>query len=185
MQSDARYTVPRPYLLDRERALLAIEWIDGVMMTASIASWRSGAVHAHGLMGQAGTWLRHFHRAHPLGNGSLDVAEKLRHLSEYDGSALAQESVFAQGVAELRRSAAAAASINLERSWIHGDFKTDNLIVSGQRIVGIDVQSRYENTVAYDLAPFINHLELTFCQPTVWRLAPACTRFNHGFCRCL
>jgi hypothetical protein len=181
MQSDGRYTVPRPYLLDRERALLAIEWIDGVTMTASIASWRCGASVAHGLIAQAGNWLRHFHRAHPLSDGSLDVAEKLRHLSEYEGCALAQERVFAQGLAELRRSAAAAASINLKRSWIHGDFKTDNLIVSGRRIVGIDVQIRHENTVVYDLAPFINHLELAFCHPTVWRLARARTRLITAF----
>ena len=181
MQSDARYTVPRPYLLDRERALLAIEWIDGATMTASIAAWRCGAGGAHKLVVQAGNWLRHFHRAHPLDNGSLDVAEKLRYLSEYDGCALAQERVFAQGIAELRRSAAAAGSISLERSWIHGDFKTDNLIVSGQRIVGIDVQIQHENTVVYDLAPFINHLELAFCHPALWRLAPARMRLIAAF----
>jgi hypothetical protein len=47
-----------------------------------------------------------------------------------------------------RRSAAAAASIDLKRSWLHGDFKTDNLIVSGQRIVGIDLQIKHENAVS-------------------------------------
>jgi len=44
-----------------------------------------------------------------LHDDSLDVENKLRNLSGYDGSALARERVFSQGLAELRRSAAAAA----------------------------------------------------------------------------
>ena len=181
MQSDPRYAVPRPYLLDSERALIAIEWIDGATVTTSISGWRSDAEAAHRFMAEAGNWLRHFHRAHPLDDGFLDVAEKLSYLTRYDTSALVGESVFAQGIAELKRTAAAAASISLSRSWVHGDFKTDNLIVSGQRIVGIDVQIRHENTVVYDLAPFINHLELALYHPGGWRLAPARARLITAF----
>jgi tRNA A-37 threonylcarbamoyl transferase component Bud32 len=183
MQADPRYTVPRPYLLDRERALLAIEWIGGAPMTASMASWRCGADNAHDLMVQAGNWLRHFHQAHRLPDGPLDVEDKLRSASEYDDCALARDQVFAQGLADLRRSAAAAASVNLERSWIHGDFKTDNLIISGQRIVGIDVQIRHENTVVYDVAPFLNDLELSFCHPMAWRPASVRARLIAAFVR--
>ena len=181
MEADGHYTVPRAYFMERERALLAIEWIGGVTMTAAIASWRSRAFDAHGLMVQAGTWLRHFHRAHPLHSGFLDIEDRLRNLSEYDGCPLARMRVFGEGVAELRRSAVAAASVKLERSWIHGDFKMDNLIVSGERIVGIDVQIRYENTVVYDLAPFINHFELAFYHPSLWRLGPGRAQLAAAF----
>ena len=181
MQSDPRYAVPRPYLLDSERALIAIEWIDGKTVTALISGWRSAAGATHRLMADAGNWLRHFHRAHPLDDGFLDVEEKLGYLSTYDTSELVRDGVFAQGIAELKRTAAAAASISLRRSWVHGDFKTDNLIVSGQRIVGIDVQIRHENTVVYDLAPFINDLELAMYHPAGWRLAPSRARLITAF----
>ena len=181
MQASGRYAVPRPYLLDRERALIAIEWIAGKTITASIASWGCGANTAQGLLVDAGNWLRHFHRAGPLHDDRLDVENRLRNLSDYDKSALARERVFSLGLAELRRSAAAAASIDLKRSWLHGDFKTDNLIISGQRIVGIDLQIKHENAVVYDLAPFINHLDLAFYSPAFWRLSPARERLITAF----
>lgn len=181
MQADEHYTVPRAYLLDRDHGLLAIEWIGGITMTAALCSWRCSGVDAHGLMVKAGNWLRRFHRAHPLDDGALDIPDRLRNMFEYDGFALAHVRVFAEAMAELRRSAAAAASVNLERSWIHGDFKTDNLIISAQRIVGIDMQIRNENAVVYDMAPFLNHLELALYHPRTWRLAPVRRRLIAAF----
>jgi hypothetical protein len=181
MRQNTSYSVPHPYRFDRERALLAVEWIPGETMTASIGSWKCDATGARLLLARAGQWLRLFHLAHPLPDGRLDVEEKLRNLSAYDGCALARESVFARGLAGLRHSAPAAAAIDVERSWVHGDFKTDNLIVNGERIVGIDVQIRHENTVVYDIAPFMNHLELLFYHPAVWRLAPARARLVAAF----
>ena len=60
----------------------------------------------------------------------------------------------------------------LEQSWLHGDFKTDNLLTCSNGIVGIDVHARYENAVIYDLAAFANHLELTLHHPLALRLLP-------------
>ena len=39
-------------------------------------------------------------------------------------------------------------------------MKTDNLLIDGSRVVGLDAQLSHENTVAYDMAPSFNHLRL-------------------------
>lgn len=181
MRNGVCHGVPRTYLLERDCALFAVEWIDGQTMTESVHSWRCSAGAARSLLARAGDWLRHFHGANRLGEGTLDIEEKLRYLCEYDDCALIRHVVFAEGVAELRRSARDAALVRLERSWIHGDFKTDNLIVSGERIVGIDVDIRHENAVVYDLAPFINHIDLELYHPALLRLAWDRTRFISAF----
>jgi hypothetical protein len=71
-------------------------------------------------------------------------------------------------VACLRDSAHGAGAVLLKRSWIHGDFTADNLMVAGPRTIGIDVDVRFENTVIHDLAPFLNHLELRAFHPGGW-----------------
>jgi hypothetical protein len=45
-------------------------------------------------------------------------------------------------------------------SWVHGDMKSDNVLVDGDKAFGLDLHLIHENTVAYDLAPFLNHLGL-------------------------
>jgi len=69
----------------------------------------------------------------------------------------------AAGVLVDRASDAAAQS--MPASWLHGDMKTDNLLVDGDDMTGLDVQMDIENTVAYDLAPFLNHLCLLRWSP--------------------
>jgi hypothetical protein len=44
-------------------------------------------------------------------------------------------------------------------------MKSDNLLVHDGRATGIDVQLVDENTVVYDLAPFLNHLGLLGWSP--------------------
>lgn len=171
MGDEAEFSVPRPYLVRADVGLLATEWVAGESMTALVFSWHCASTQARQLLARAGRWLRCFHGCHALAAGRLEVDEKLAFLAEMQTTQAVQDPVFFHALARLRESAEAAAAITLERSWIHGDFKTDNLIVSGPRTVGVDIHLRHENVVIYDLAPFLNHLELALCHPKGWRLA--------------
>jgi tRNA A-37 threonylcarbamoyl transferase component Bud32 len=177
MGNGTPFSVPRPYAVRSELGLLATEWIEGKTMSELLFSWRCPAAQAEELMRRAGRWVRHFHDCHALAPGPLDVGRALPFIAEMETSAV-PDPVFIRAVKWLRESAETAASVNLDRSWIHGDFKTDNLIVSGSRTVGIDIHLRHEGVTIYDLAPFLNELELRLLQPTGWRIAGALARLR-------
>ncbi len=170
MGIDTEFSAPRPYLVQADDGLLAMEWVSGVSMTDLVFSWRCSLARARQLVARGGRWLKRFHASHALAPGRLDIEDKLAFVAEMESSGAISDRVFIRALRQLRESAKAAAAVTLSRSWIHGDFKTDNLIVSGARTMGIDIQLRHEGPVIYDLAPFLNHLELRLCHPGGWRL---------------
>ena len=170
MNVDSDFSVPQPYLLDAARGLLAVQWIAGKSMTDIVFSWRCNAARAQDLMARAGHWLKIFHTAHVLPDGQLDIDEKLASANRMERDRAVPDSVFFRAVSLLREAAGAAAAAPLARSWLHGDFKSDNLMISGLRTVGIDIHLRHENVVIYDLAPFLNYIDLRLCHPSGWRL---------------
>jgi len=181
MPADPKLRVPRPYLVDRPEGTLVLEWVGGAPMTELLLSLRTSPAAGLALMTCAGRWLRRFASAHPLPRGHLDVDEKLSALVELERSGLGASRGVAGAIATLRRHAGLAAALELERSWLHGDFKTDNLLVDGDSLVAIDVHARHENVAAYDVAAFLNHLDLTLCHPRAWRWRPWRRRLAREF----
>jgi hypothetical protein len=180
MGDGGEHSVPRPCLLLAEQALLATEWVAGQSMTALVFSWRCSSTKAATLVARAARWLRHFHACHRLDPGPLDAGEKLAFLSQLQG-AMPGNARFARAVEALRASAARASNTPLERSWVHGDFTADNVMVAGARTVGVDIDVRHENTVIHDLAPFLNYLELRVFHPDGWRHAFSVERLSRTF----
>jgi hypothetical protein len=166
-----QFTVPRPYLVRADAGLLATEWIAGDSMNALLLSWRCSRAVAQRLLARAGRWLRCFHDAHALVPARVDLEDKLTFVAEMRDAHAVHDPVFFAALRRLCESAEAAAEVSVARSWIHGDFKADNLLVSGPRTVGMDIHLRHESPVIYDLAPFLNHLELGLCHPRGWRFA--------------
>jgi hypothetical protein len=150
-------------------------------MTDLLFSWGCTAARAQQLIGQAGQWLKVFHSAHVLPRGYLDVDEKLALTRHIERDRSVRDRVFRRAVTVLRRSAGAAAAMPLARSWLHGDFKSDNLMISGSRTVGIDLHLRHENAVVYDLAPFLNYIDLRLCHPSGWKLLHSRERLHATF----
>jgi len=181
MGDDAQLSVPRPCLLLAERGLLATEWIAGRTIANVIFSWRCGADRATSLVARAAHWLKSFHAAHGLSAGRLDVDEKLRFLARMETERPIDDPLFRAAIARLRGSAAAACVATLDRSWVHGDFTCDNVMVADGRTLGIDVEVRYENTTVHDLAPFLNHLELRSLHPSGWRRVSALRQLRETF----
>ncbi len=181
MRDGAEFSVPRPFLLRADVGLLAMQWIPGQSMTRLLFNWRCGPADARRMMARAGHWLRHFHDGHEMAPGRFKTASKLRFVSERDRVGSVKDPVFSRALAQLRESARAAAAVKLSRSWIHGDFKTDNLIVAGSRTVGVDFDLRQEEPVIFDLATFLIHLELMLLTPLGWPLARFGARLRETF----
>lgn len=163
MGAQADLSVPRPYVLVAEAGLLGTEWVAGQSMTSALFSLRCSSMTARELVARAARWLRRFHDCHALAPGMLDAQEKLAYLATLDN--LPGE----RFRSILERSAAKAQAIVLARSWVHGDYTADNLLVAAGRTLAVDIEARHENTVVHDLAPFLNYLELRAFHPGGWR----------------
>ena len=181
MGDGSEFSVPRPYLVRGDIGLLAAEWIPGTSMTDLIFSWRCGFGRARDLVVRAARWLSHFHACHALAPGVLQLDKKLAFIAQMETSRAVSDPAFLEALLRLRKSAPFAAAVPLSRTWIHGDFKTDNLMVSGSRTVGIDIHLQHEAPMVFDLATFLNELELRLCYPSGWRLLACRLRLRQAF----
>ena len=170
-------------MLCESRAELVTEWVDGDSMTGAIARHPLSFENAEHLCMLAGKWLAAFHGAHVLASGPLDIHGKLGQVDEMLRDTPVRSVNFDQAVEFLTMSAIDAARASLPRSWIHGDFKLDNMLVATDRVVGIDVQAAFENVVVHDLASFLNHLSLLLLGPRFLRLRLAQAHLLDTFCR--
>lgn len=148
---------PQPLTIRRELGTYAMSWIPGTPATRVILE-RGAAASAARIGTAAGRWLGEFHALHPLPPRRNDFETKLGFVVEFADAA--RDRLMARARETLVATAAAAADTKLPASWIHGDMKSDNLLVDGGAVAGLDVQMADENTVVYDLAPFVNHLGL-------------------------
>jgi tRNA A-37 threonylcarbamoyl transferase component Bud32 len=172
MSGNGDFSVPEPYFLDEEHGVLGMEWIEGVEMTTAVFTERRSIASAEKLIFRAGQWLRQFHSAGPAAQRSLDTEYRLAQLeSDHGMPTLEKDPVFSRAVTCAREMAPVAGAVRLDSSWIHGDFKTDNLIVSDERTIGLDINARHENTMFHDIAPFLNHLDLKLLSPRAWHFA--------------
>jgi serine/threonine protein kinase len=171
MPANARFRVPRPYLAVPNDGLVVVEWISGRSMTEMFLSRDLTLAQARALMRRAAQWLRCFSDSGMAPAQSLDIAEKLDAIPSME-ALLGRHRSAQEAFAALRLHAERAGALALTTSWLHGDFKTDNLLVDADDTVGIDLHVRHQNAVTHDLAAFLNHWELTICHPRAWRWRP-------------
>ena len=174
------FSVPQPYLIRSELGLLAMEWVRGANVAKRAFSWLSSISNSEKCVARSAAWLRAFHASGRLPPSHLDVHVRLPVLEEMTRRALPNDAYHA-ALAQLRRSADAAAAIALPRAWIHGDFTADNVILSGAQTIGIDMHLEHENAVVYDLASFLNNLALSLYEPRGWRLGRSHERLRDTF----
>jgi len=173
LATDPCYRVPRPFSILAEHGFVVTEWIDGWPLTRHCLDWRCPPREVCDLIRRAGTWLRRFHDCRVLSDAPIEVDRILSGLEETFKEAVPSfttDLVACAGVNLLAETAESISDIPLARSWLHGDFKADNLLISGQRLVGIDIHLAFENVVVNDLAQFLNHFELLIFHPRGWRL---------------
>lgn len=152
----ARQLAPQPMRLLEQFAVYAMTWQAGVPLTQVLMS-RGTSAQACGRA--AGKWLGEFHALRKLPERQCDfrsglvVAERLRNPVRGDR-------LMDQAARLLAHTVSRAESISMPSSWIHGDFKSDNLLWADGQTIALDILLRYENAVIYDLVPFLVHIDL-------------------------
>lgn len=115
----------------------------------------------------AGAMLRSLHDGCPDGYQvrALDIKPKLAYLEEIYGHILHRNSKTRRAFTHLRASADAVALLPLRVSWAHGDFKPENVLYDGRRIILLDTKLDVRGAVVYDLASFLDHVRIAACSP--------------------
>ncbi len=154
---DSAFATPRAFAVFPEQAVLIIEYCPGPTIRQLLR--RSAGSGRHRAMSRAGGWLRRFHGIYRDGECPLEAADRLAVLARIWPQGRRPPTV-ERGLDCLDGSSAAAEAVIMPRVLLHGDFKPENLIQSGERTIGIDVGLKHSNSVVYDIAPFLNHVAL-------------------------
>jgi aminoglycoside phosphotransferase (APT) family kinase protein len=154
---------PAPLALCAEHGAYAMTWIDGRPATDVLLSTQSPA-DAERIGYAAGAWLKGFHALQRLPPRPPDYRGKIAFVRAL-GASHASSRPVRRATRVLIETVDAACAATLPASWIHGDMKSDNLLIHGSAMAGIDAHIVDENVVLYDLAPFLDHLGLLRWSP--------------------
>ena len=162
-KGDPHFAVAAPLCLDRELATFVMSWIDGESVSKKM---RRPTTFLNGTewFSDIGAWLGTFHKAGPIRTQALRLDERLAVIDDLYASALPHAS-FARALQLLQETAAPLQNSATEVSWVHGDCKTDNFIIGEGRVYGIDMSIIHENSVEFDIAQFLNNLNLMLSGP--------------------
>ncbi|HEX7369061.1 MAG TPA: aminoglycoside phosphotransferase family protein [Rhodanobacteraceae bacterium] len=152
--------VPLGYMDTDTGGVMLTRWFPGVDLVSHARTL--GADAAEGIWRSAGAWLRQLHLGDPAARCTqpLGTAEKVAHLLETCGAVLRSESRTRLACGVLERAGMYIDELPLPAARLHGDFKPTNMLCDGSRYIGLDIQMKSIGAVAYDLAPFLNHLWL-------------------------
>lgn len=160
---------PQPVLCEPAAGLVVTDWVPGESLTSLVTRRGRNDADTNHLLTQTGRWLAAFHRIGPEAEAPLAAEQKLTGLADVLELPVATDTVFRASVDTLRSTAAAVSAEPHRWSWLHGDFKPDNVLVSGGEVAGIDFQLRDVNSILNDIAPFLNHLEIICTSHRGWR----------------
>lgn len=167
LPDNGRYRVPQPYLLMEPEGALLMRWLVGKSLSDILFAFAVSERRAQDLLKDAAGWLRTFHAAGPSVPQALDTAEKLDNLR----SLQRRSKIFDRCHGLLADFADAASSFVLLQGWVSGDFKSDNLIFSDDGVFGLDIHAAGDGITLYDVAGFLNHIDLNlncWSRPRLW-----------------
>jgi hypothetical protein len=153
---------PVPIGCLEEEGILVTSWETGIPMTSRLIAAFKRRQETQQIGRMAGEWLRAFHQ---LGAQPAQCNDFFKKLAAIDyrvseNKASKQNGVVSLALMFLKEHVRAASTVPMPVSWIHGDFKSDNLLVNQHGALALDVQLRHVNSVIYDITPFLLHLEL-------------------------
>jgi len=107
----------------------------------------------------AGLLLRKLHDVFALDDRMrpLDVESKVAYLSDRYAKYLRGHRAGTGALDILRNAMPEVTTSKLEWSWTHGDFKPENILYDGQKVVVLDTQLNVRGAGIYDIAPFLDH----------------------------
>ena len=140
--SGAPPLAPLPLQLCREHAVYAMTWVAGRSVTDVILARTTRTEQARATGASAGRWLRHLHDLRPLPPRRSDFEEKTATVERILAANRDRDALCRHAGETLIHLASRAAARPLPASWIHGDMKSDNLLIDGEQVTGLDVHLR-------------------------------------------
>lgn len=156
LQTSPDCRVPAVLACDAQSGLLALEWLDAPGATQAIKA-APDANAARRSAARCGQWLAVYHAA--AASALFDPANRLVHLQ--DATAGTTPPPRLQALVRTLRDTAAKQEVATPVGWVHGDFKTDNLLLGPHTAWGIDLAPRKRHHVLPDMAMHLNHAALT------------------------
>lgn len=161
---DDFHLCPKVYPIMIDRGAVVMEYIEGPALTQYLLDIKVPVRQKILTLEKAGKWITTVHDHFSSGKGVVPHEKIMNNIriaighKEPDGN---KEKAFRilDGCQKLLDN------ISIDITRLHGDFKTDNLIVSGNNLVGIDTRLAHTAISFRDIAYFINQLDLLFYQP--------------------
>ena len=101
------------------------------------------------------------------------MAELIPRLSDgVGGKGLAGDAAIVAALGALERTAPRVAETDLPRSWVHGDYQPSNVLLSTERVDGIDMKVQREDVYLVDVVNLVNDLDNLFGLPKARHLRP-------------
>jgi AraC-like DNA-binding protein len=176
--------VAKPVCLLAEQGLLVSEWIDGRSIRAILRDHTTSFKEARRVLGASGRWLRDFHAVQAHGPAPLELQKKFAQLDDLCAK-LAGRWIRQRLLGWMRRRLHATARLlprgELPRADLHGDFKPENLLADGDRVVGIDIGHIYRSCTWNDVAYFLAQMEWAVCSRPNLRLLPRIPGLRRAF----
>lgn len=148
--------VPLAHLVSGGRGVVITRFAAGVDFMRHIRTLDTAGVLS--ACRSAGIWLKKLHEGDvQVQQKYVGATEKIAFLKDRYGAALIGDPTTDLAFAQLVDQAARIDSAPVYAVRHHGDFKPDNLLCDGTRFIGLDIHWRSLGSVAYDLAPFLNH----------------------------
>jgi hypothetical protein len=183
MSGDPLFASTEPYALFEDLGVVVAEWVHGPTLSRLITG--SPAMDARLAARKAGAWLARLHGSAEPSFRPLDTSELLAQL---DTALAAQQRppsgpALGRAVDALHQTARSVSETPVVWTRVHGDFKPDNMLVSGGKLTGIDIDLRYPGPGLLDAAQFLNHLALLFRTPRGIRRRSGGDQIGASFCR--
>jgi len=180
----AKNSVPKVFPFLRDHACLVTQWVIGEALNRYWRDWRKTEHQLVESAARAGDWLRSFHECRRLPDRPLDLDELIERLRQLHGQANAafkSAPPVKAGMQLLSDLSHELKDVGIAAAWLHGDFKPANVILSAEKVFGIDISLYHEGAVVHDLVHFLLELNLMCLEPLTCRLSRIRRQMEDGF----
>ncbi len=163
-----RFAVPHAVHFDGEYAISVMSWIEGESMPKVLEGLHASQdLASH--FSEMGGWLGIFHTVGPYSHKVANASERLTSIGKMVAKPVPSR-VFDKALKVLLTHLNDFEGLVVTNSWLHGDCKMENFMISQGKLYGIDFQLRHENACEYDAAQFWNNLDLLLYGPLLLRV---------------
>ncbi len=162
---EKKYAVPEMHAYDRHQGFLAMEWVAGRSLHYNL--WTLS--NKEQSLFRVGRWLRVFHEASGIAGVEEKSAKYLGIVEKRIGDHPARLSaegpdhaLFVSACECLRRAVELELSFEAPHAVSHGDFTPFNLMISKERVVGLDIWGTQRKPILDDLIRMMVYLTLAY-----------------------